>query len=174
MKLVFFLFFLLFWLFLGLRKEGFNLGIPSMTVGKYDYLKPPPAPAVLSEEVEKKFLEAYNANAAITFPTGALDKDKLNQFKPFLTVEEVDYYVKNKKWPYGEAITYCIEKKKEILKGLPLKTVEDVQKFWSTRLVFMILCNGECGGASPSLECDIFSGKHKESKEESTKPKGLF
>lgn len=175
MKLVFFLFFLFILLFLALSsEEGFNLGIPSMTVGKYDYLKPPPGPAVLSEEVEKKFLEAYNANAAITYPTGALDKDKLNGFKPFLTVEEVDYYVKNKKWPFGEAITYCLEQKKEVLKNLPLKTVEDVQKFWSTRIVFMILCNGECAKASPSLECDIFSGKHKESKEESTEKKKFF
>ena len=169
MKLVFFLFFLFLLLFLSLRKEGFNIGIPNVTVGKYDYLKPPPGPAVLSEEVEKNFLEVYNQNAAITYPTGALDKDKLNGIKPYFTVEEVDYYVKNKKWPYGEAIKYCLEQKKEVIKGFPVKTVEDIQKFWPTRLVFMVLCNGECAQASPSLECDIFSGKHKESKEESEK-----
>ena len=175
MKLVFFLFFLFIWLFLALRKEGFNLGIPS-SVGKYDYLKPPPGPAVLSEEVEKKFLDAFNKNAVAVSPEFALDKDKLNGFKPYITVEEVDYYVKKNKWPYGEAITYCLEKKKdEIAKIIsPLKTVEDVQKFWPTRLSFLVFCNSECAGASPSLECDIYSGKHKESKEESTKPKGLF
>ena len=124
MKILMFLAFLFLWLFFALRKEGFNLGIPSMgAVGKYAYLKPPPEPAVLSEEVEKKFLEAYNVNAAVIIPTGALDKDKLTAIKTLITAEEVDYYVKNQKWPYGEAITYCLEGHKESLKNFPLKTV---------------------------------------------------
>jgi len=170
MKLVFFLFFLFILLFLALSsEEGFNLGITS--VGKYDYLKPPPGPAVLSEEVEKKFLEAYNKNVLTILPDAVLDKAKMDRLKPLITVEEVDYYVKNNKWPYGEAITYCLENKKDAVEKLPLTKVEDIQKCWPTRLIFMLVCNGECAKASPSLECDIFSGKHKESKEESEKKK---
>lgn len=169
MKLVLFLSFLFILLFLALSwKEGFNLGIPSIGgVGKYAYLKPPPGPAVLSEEVEKKFLEAYNANAAVIIPTGAMDKDKLTSLKTLITPEEVDYYVKNQKWPYGEAISYCLEGHKESLKKFPIKTVEDIQKIWPTRLAFSLFCSAECLKSPASLECDIFNGKHKESKEES-------
>ena len=164
MKLVFFLFFLLFWLFFASCKEGFNLGMPS--VGKYDYLKPPPGAAVLSEEVEQKFMDAYNKNAVTILPEAVLDKAKMDGLKPLITVEEVDYYVKNNKWPYGEAITYCLEQKKEAVEKLPITKVEDIQKCWPTRLIFMIVCNGECSKSPASLECDIFSGKHKASKED--------
>jgi len=169
MKLVFFLLFLLFWLFFACRKEGFDLGIPSMaSVGKYDYLKPPPGPAVLSEEVENKFIEAYNKNAVTLLPAAVLDKPKMDGLKPLITVAEVDYYVKNNKWPYGASITYCLEQKKALLEKMPVKTVEDVQKIWPTRLAFTIFCNMECSNSPASLECDIFSGKHIPSKEENT------
>lgn len=166
MKLVLFLIFLLFLLFLSLSyKEG--LGFQSVDpVGKYDYLKPPPGPAVLSEETEKNFIEAFNKNVVAIFPEAVLDKDKMNSTKKFVTVEEVEYYVKHKKWPYGSALMYCLENKKEVLEKLPIKTIEEIQKVWPTRLIFLLVCNGECSKSPASLECDIYSGKHKPSKED--------
>ena len=165
MKLILFLGFLLFLLFFSC-KEGFEIGIPSMgSVGKYDYLKPPPGPAVLSEEAENKFIEVFNKNAAIIYPAIVLDKEKMKSLKPYVVAEEVDYYVKKGKWPYGSALMYCLENKKDVVEKLPIKKIDDIQKVWPTRLVFLLVCNGECSKSPPSLECDIYSGKHKETKE---------
>ena len=149
MKLLF-LSFLLFLLYLALCKEGFDLGL---TVGEHEYLKPS-EPAVLSEELENNFIEAYNKNASTLLPTLVLDKDKMNRMKSSITVEEVKYYVNKNKWPYGSALTYCLEKNVE---KMPLKKVEEIQKIWPTRIAFS-MCNGECKEPA-SLECKIYSGK---------------
>jgi hypothetical protein len=166
MKLILFLIFLFFLLFLSLSyKEG--LGFQSADpVGKYDYLKPPPGPAVLSEETEKNFIEAFNKNVVSIFPEAVLDKDKMNSTKKFVTVAEVEYYVKHKKWPYGSALMYCLQNKKEVVEKLQIKKIEEIQKVWPTRLIFLLVCNGECSKTPASLECDIYSGKHKPSKED--------
>jgi len=162
MKLILFLAFLFFLLFFSC-KEGFEIG---SSVGKYDYLKPPDGPAVLSEELENKFIEAFNKNAVSIFPEAAVDKEKMNSTKKFVTVEEVEYYVKHKKWPYGSALMYCLENKKEVVEKLPIKKIDDIQKVWPTRLAFLMACNGECSKSPASLECDIYSGKHIPTKED--------
>jgi len=154
--IIIFLSFLLLWLFSIRLKEGFSFW---QSIGKYDYLKPPPGPAVLSEELENKFLEAFNKNVT------DMDKTNLTNFKSFFTVEEAEYYVKHNKWPYGSALLYCLKKKEDVLEKLPLKTVRDIQKAWPTRLAFSAICNGECLKDS-TLECDIYSGKHIPSKED--------
>ncbi len=153
-----FLAFLFLLLFVSSR-EGFELG--KSPIGQYDYLKPPPGPAILSAEVENNFMEAYNKNAVSIFTEAVLDKDKINNFKKYITVAEVEYYVKNDKWPYCSSLMYCLENKKDAIEKLPIKKLDDIQKIWPTRLIFLLVCNGECSKSPPSLDCDIYSGKHK-------------
>lgn len=95
--------------------EGFNLGISTQVpVGKYDYLKPH-EPAVLTNELETKFIERFNKNAtSIIKDFSNNSSDTLKECKKYATVDEFTYYVKNNKWPYGSYIIDYITSKDKL------------------------------------------------------------
>jgi len=159
MKVLLFFFFLLSLLYFTTFREGLEVGD---NIGEYDYLKPH-EPTVLDSTTEKEFITVYN-NATTFYPDASLNLSiNLMSIKTYATLDEIKYYVKNKKWPYGSYIinklTSNIDNIKNI-SGTPVSNADDAQKVWSTRILYQRFFKDVESRQSPvPLSNDIFTGK---------------
>ena len=141
-------------------KEGFE-------TGTYAYLAPS-EPISLDETTKNNLIAAGKKTAAVLFPD-TLTAEKINQLKnqmnriDFITLEEVNYYIQNNKWPYGPYIMNYLTVNKESLldkmKG-PFKTLEDLQKVFPTRYLYRYVIEPTENQLSPPpLSNDIYMGR---------------
>ncbi len=143
-------------------KEGFESG-------QYAYLAPNPV-LVVDETTKNNFIEAGKKTAAVLFPDIPVTEDKINQLKnqldktTDLSVDEINYYIKYNKWPYGPYImNYLTVNKEDLLnklKNTKMKTLEDLQKVFPTRFIYRYLIEAtETKISPPPLSNDIYMGK---------------
>ena len=84
-----------------------------------------------------------------------------------VTLEEVNYYIQNNKWPYGSYILNYLATNKQTLddrlKNSPFKSVDNLQKVFHTRAVYKYVI-GEDTEANMSplpLSYEIYMGRKK-------------
>lgn len=150
-------------------KEGFE-------TGTYAYLSPS-EPIALDETTKNNLIAAGKKTAAVLFPDTTLTAEKINQLKnqmnriDFITLEEVNYYIQNNKWPYGPYImNYLTTNKQSLadkLKNSPFKTVDNLQKVFPTRLFYKYIIEPtEIQISPPPLSNDIYMGRKRAPNEE--------
>ena len=142
-------------------REGFE--------SQYAYLAPRD-PIALDETTKNNLIAAGKKTAAVLFPETTLTEAKINQAKEQMnslkdiTLEEVNYYIQNNKWPYGPYIMNYLTVNKESLldkmKGGPFKTLEDLQKVFPTRYFYRyVIETTETQLSPPPLSNDIYMGR---------------
>ena len=152
-------------------KEGFESG-------QYAYLAPNPV-LVVDETTKNNFITVGKKTAALLFPEITVTDDKITQLKnelnktTDLSLDEINYYIQNNKWPYGPYImNYLTVNKEDLLnkmKNTKTKTLEDLQKVFPTRFIYRYLIAPTETQISPlPLSNDIFMGR-KEAPVESAK-----
>ncbi len=141
-------------------REGFE--------SQYAYLAPRD-PITLDETTKNNLIAAGKKTAVVLFPQTTLTEAKINQAKEQMnslkdvTLEEVNYYIQNNKWPYGPYIMNYLTVNKESLldkmKG-PFKTLEDLQKVFPTRYLYRYVIEPTENQLSPPpLSNDIYMGR---------------
>ena len=159
------LLYLLFLFILLIASLSFKEGFQS---GQYAYLAPRD-PIALDETTKNNFITAGKKTVALLFPDTTLTNEKINQIKNEMnrindvTLDEVNYYIQNNKWPYGPYIMNYLTTNKasivERLKGSPFKA-DDLQKVFPTRYFYRyIIENTETQISPPPLSNDIYMGK---------------
>jgi hypothetical protein len=142
-------------------KEGFESG-------QYAYLAPNPV-LVVDEPTKNNFITAGKKTATLLFPEITVT-DKITQLKneldktTDLSLDEINYYIQNNKWPYGPYImNYLTVNKEDLLnklKNTKTKTLEDLQKVFPTRFIYRYLIAPTETQISPlPLSNDIFMGR---------------
>lgn len=129
--------------------------------GQYAYLAPS-SPAVLDETTKSKFIKAYNESGGVVFNKFILTNENIDGVTKDITLEEVNYYIQNNKWPYGSYImNYLTVNKEDLLKkSNSLKSLDDLQKSIPTRLIYRYLIQQtESQLSPPPLSNDIYMGK---------------
>lgn len=140
-------------------KEGFESG-------QYGYLAPH-VPAVLDATTQASFIDVFNKSGAVLFPDSKIvssDTKIITDFKTFATLDEFNYYIQNKKWPYNSYLMNYLNTNKatllEQLKHMKIYSLEDLQKILPTRVIYTIFINSKESAISPKpLSNDIFMGK---------------
>ena len=143
-------------------KEGFESG-------QYAYLAPNPV-LVVDETTKNNFITAGKKTAALLFPEITVTDDKITQLKnelnktTDLSLDEINYYIQNNKWPYGPYImNYLTVNKEDLLnklKNTKTKTLEDLQKVFPTRFIYKYLIADTENQLSPlPLSNNIYMGK---------------
>jgi len=143
-------------------REGFESG-------QYAYLAPNPV-LVLDETTKNNFITAGKKTAALLFPEITVTDDKITQLKKQLdettdlSLDEINYYIQNNKWPYGPYImNYLTVNKEDLLnklKNTKTKTLEDLQKVIPTRFIYKyLIADTETQISPPPLSNDIFMGR---------------
>ena len=155
MKLILYLIFLIILLIGCLSyKEGF-------ATGQYAYLAPS-SPLLLDETTKIKFVTAYNKSVSAINEQFTI-KEPVNVAGLEATLEEVNYYIQQNKWPYGSYIlNYLTTNKDTIFKDAngSIKTIDDIQKIFPTRLIYRFLIKKiEMQLSPPPLSNDIYMGK---------------
>ena len=163
MKIILYLIFLSVLLIASLSfKEGFE-------GGQYAYLAPSD-PISLDETTKNNLIVAGKKTVAVLFPDKTVTNEQINEIKNQMnnindvTLEEVNYYIQNNKWPYGSYImNYLATNKQSLedkLKNSPFKTVDNLQKVFPTRLFYKYLIEStETQISPPPLSNDIYMGK---------------
>jgi len=160
MKIIIYLFFLVVLLIASLSfREGFE-------GGQYAYLAPSP-PAVLDTTTEATFITTFNATGGVIFPNAKIDPfdtKKMTDFKKYVTLDEFNYYIQNKKWPYNSYIMNYLNANQatvtDVLQKLKIYSIENLQKILPTRFVYIIFMNPKESTMSPKpLSNDIFTGQ---------------
>ena len=158
--------YLIFLVVLLIASFSFREGFQS---GQYAYLAPNPV-LVVDETTKTNFITAGKKTAAVLFPDITLSDDKITQVKnqldktTDLSLEEIKYYIQYNKWPYGPYImNYLTVNKEDLLnklKNTKMKTLEDLQKVFPTRLIYRYLIEAtETQISPPPLSNDIFMGR---------------
>lgn len=140
-------------------KEGFE-------TGKYAYLAPI-KPYVLDDTTKRNFITAYNNSGALVLPNAYMkegDDTTVNQFKLFASLDEINYYIQNKKWPINSYVTnYVVTNKatfENIIKQLKINTFDDLYRALPVRFIYGQYINPTESKLSPvPLSADIFMGK---------------
>lgn len=146
-------------------KEGFE-------TGTYAYLAPS-EPISLDETTKNNLIAAGKKTAAILFPDTTFTPEKINQIKNQMnnindvTLEEVNYYIQNNKWPYGSYIMNYLTTNKQALedrlKNSPFKSVDYLQKVFPTRGIYKYVIgeDTEAKISPPPLSYEIYMGRKK-------------
>ncbi len=164
MKIILYLLFLVFLLIASFSfKEGFQ-------GGQYAYLAPSD-PISLDETTKNNLIAAGKKTVAVLFPNNTVTNEQINQIKNQMnhitdvTLEEVNYYIQNNKWPYGSYITNYLATNKQTLddrlKNSPFKSVDNLQKVFYTRGLYKYVI-GEDTEANMSplpLSYEIYMGR---------------
>jgi hypothetical protein len=137
-------------------KEGFESGT-------YAYLAPHD-PAILDSTTQSNFITTFNNSGAVVVKELILSDTNrnLNDLKTIVTLDEINYYIQNKKWPYNSYImNYVVSNKDAVLKQLSgIKSLEDLQKVFPTRFIYMLFINPtESKLSPPPLSNNIYMGK---------------
>ena len=143
-------------------REGFESG-------SYAYLAPNDI-LITDETTKNKFITAGKKTAAIFFPEITLTDEKINQIKSEMnktkdiSLDEINYYIQNNKWPYNSYISnYATTNKESILnklKDTKIKTLDDLQKVVPTRLFYKYFIEStETQISPPPLSNNIYMGK---------------
>jgi len=154
-------------------KEGFESG-------QYAYLAPNPV-LVIDETTKNNFITVGKKTAALLFPEITVTDDKITQLKneldktTDLSLDEINYYIQNNKWPYGPYImNYLTVNKEDLLnklKNTKTKTLEDLQKVLPTRFIYRYLIAPTETQISPlPLSNDIFMGRKEAPVEAAKEP----
>ena len=163
MKIVMYLIVLIVLLIYSLSyREGFESG-------SYAYLAPNDI-LITDETTKNKFITAGKKTAAIFFPEITLTDEKINQIKSEMnktkdiSLDEINYYIQNNKWPYNSYISnYATTNKESILnklKDTKIKTLDDLQKVVPTRLFYKYFIEStETQISPPPLSNNIYMGK---------------
>ena len=90
-------------------------------------------------------------------------KNEMNKTKE-ISLDEINYYIQNNKWPYNSYISnYLITNKESIIdkiKNTKMKTLEDIQKVFPTRLFYKYFIEStETPISPPPLSNNIYMGK---------------
>ena len=141
-------------------KEGFE-------GGQYAYLAPNDI-LIADETTKNKLITAGKKTAAIFFPDITLTDEKINKIKNEMnktndiSLNEINYYIQNNKWPYGLYImNFLTVNKDDILNKLKhtrMKTIDDLQKVFPTRLLYKYLIQ-PTETLPPPLSNDIYMGR---------------
>lgn len=164
MKIILYLLFLVLLLIASFSfKEGFE-------GGQYAYLAPS-NPISLDETTKNNLIAAGKKTVAVLFPNNPMTNEQINQIKNqmnhinVVTLEEVNYYIQNNKWPYGSYITNYLATNKQTLddrlKNSPLKSVDNLQKVFPTRGLYKYII-GEYTESNMSplpLSYEIYIGR---------------
>ena len=140
-------------------KEGFE-------TGKYAYLAPP-KPYILDETTKQKFITAYNNLGGRIYPNAYIkpnDDTILNQFKNLATLDEINYYIQNNRWPINSYVTnYAVTNKSTfdtIMKDIKIYSLDDLYRVLPVRAIYAIFINVTEAQMKPvPLSNDIFMGK---------------
>ena len=136
-------------------KEGFESGT-------YAYLAPHD-PAILDSNKAATFIDVFNKSGGVVLPQLILSDTNrnFNDLKAIVTLDEINYYIQNKNWPYNSYImNYVVSNKDAVLKQIPVKSLEDLQKVFPTRFIYMLFINSKEKQLSPlPLSNDIYMGK---------------
>lgn len=143
-------------------KEGFESG-------QYAYLAPNDI-LITDETTKNKFITAGKKTAAVFFPEIILTDENITQIKnemnktKEISLDEINYYIQNNKWPYNSYISnYLITNKESIIdkiKNTKMKTLEDIQKVFPTRLFYKYFIESTETQLSPlPLSNNIYMGK---------------
>lgn len=159
MKIVIYLLFLLLLLFASLSyREGFESG-------QYGYLAPHD-PAILDATTQSNFITTFNNNGGVVLPQIILSESNrsFNDLKTIVTLDEINYYIQNKKWPYNSYISNYLTINKDVvlqnLTKMKIYSLEDLQKVFPTRLVYMVFIDPtEKQLSPPPLSNNIYMGK---------------
>ena len=133
-------------------KEGFE-------TGTYAYLAPS-SPALLDASTQSKFMKAYNESGGLL--NKFITNENIGSLTSDITLEEVNYYIQQNKWPYGSYImNYLTVNKEDLLKSKSkLNSLEDIQKVFPTRLIYKYLIQpSESQLSPPPLSNNIYMGK---------------
>ena len=156
--LLIFLFLLLGLLIMSLSsKEGFD-------TGEYAYLAPS-APLVLDAATQTRFVNAFNNSGKVAKPDVDLSNENtMNSIKNSATLDEINYYIENKQWPYNRHIMdYINANKDELTKTattLKLQSNDDFQKLFNTRSFYSLFMFPNENALSPKpISVGIFLGK---------------
>lgn len=160
MKIVMYLILLVILLITSLSfKEGFESG-------QFGYLAPHD-PAVLDATTQATFIDAFNKSGAVVFPDAKIvssDTKIMTDFKKIATLDEFNYYIQNKKWPFNSYMMNYLNANQatilEQLKQMKIYSLEDLQKIFPTRFIYTYFINPKESKLSPKpLSNDIFTGK---------------
>ena len=134
-----FLFFLLGLLLSRLKIEGFSKS-------GYDYLKPIPSPPPeIDNTLALKFMTLLikNSNKYLVKPSDESKPIDITNVNKTYTLEEINYYIENNKFPYDTYVTNYLNKNRTIIHdqkssifNAPL-TLDIMQEIWSSRLVYL-------------------------------------
>ena len=163
MKIVMYLILLVILLIASLSyREGFESG-------SYAYLAPNDI-LITDETTKNKFITAGKKTAAVFFPEIILTDENITQIKSEMnktkdiSLDEINYYIQNNKWPYNSYISnYATTNKESILnklKDTKIKTLDDLQKVVPTRLFYKYFIEStETQISPPPLSNNIYMGK---------------
>jgi len=137
--------------------------------GQYAYLAPNPI-LVADDTTKNNLIAAGKKTAAVLFPDITLTDQSITQIKneldktTDLSLEEINYYIQNNKWPYGSYIMNYLTTNKDAvlnqLKSTKMKTLDDLQKVIPTRYIYKyVIQPTEAQVSPPSLANDIYMGK---------------
>ena len=143
-------------------KEGFE-------TGTYAYLAPNNI-FVADETTKNKFITAGKKTAAVFFPEITLTDENINLIKSEMnktkdiSLDEINYYIQNNKWPYNSYISNYATTNKEyifnMLKDTKIKTLDDLQKVFPIRLFYKYFIEStETKLSPPPLSNNIYMGK---------------
>ena len=136
--------------------------------GQYAYLAPNPI-LVTDDTTKNNLIAAGKKTAAVFFPDITLTDQSITQIKneldktTDLSLEEINYYIQNNKWPYGPYIMNYLTTNKDAvlnqLKSTKMKTLDDLQKVIPTRFIYKyVIQPTEAQVSPPSLANDIYMG----------------
>jgi hypothetical protein len=142
-------------------REGFE-------TGTYAYLAPNDI-LVADETTKNNFIAAGKKTAAVFFPEITLTDENINQIKDEMnktkeiSLDEINYYIQNNKWPYNSYISNYLSTNKEFIvdkiKNTKMKT-DDLQKVIPTRLFYKYFIEStETQLSPPPLSNNIYMGK---------------
>jgi hypothetical protein len=108
-------------------------------------------------------MKAYNESGGLLFNKFTITNENIGSITSDITLEEVNYYIQQNKWPYGSYImNYLTVNKDDLLNksNSKLKSLEDLQKAFPTRLVYKYLIQPTESALSPlPLSNNIYMGK---------------
>jgi hypothetical protein len=156
MKIIIYLLFLVILLASLSFKEGFESG-------QYAYLAPI-KPYVLDDATKTNFITAYNGSGGAVFPNATIKDGNVDGFKSYSNLDEINYYIQNKKWPINSYIKNYLDANKadisEKLTKLKINSVDDLYRIGPARMIYGLFIHPQEYKLSPvPLSNDIFMGK---------------
>ena len=156
MKIIIYLLFLVILLASLSFKEGFESG-------QYAYLAPF-KPYVLDESTKTNFITVYNGSGGAVFPDSVIKDGNVDGIKNYANLDEINYYIQNKKWPINSYIKNYLSANKETvsekLKAIKINSVDDLYRVLPARFIYLFFIHPQEYKLSPvPLSNDIFTGK---------------